>query len=37
MAERHEVLLELAQRFGTPCFVYFLDDVRARLVAAWPR
>ncbi len=23
----------MAQRFGTPCFIYFLDDVRARLDA----
>ena len=33
MAERHDVLADVAQRFGTPCFIYFLDDVRARLDA----
>lgn len=31
MAERHDVLEDVAQRFGTPYFIYFLDDVRARL------
>ena len=33
MAERHDVLADVAQRFGTPYFIYFLDDVRARLDA----
>ena len=33
MAARDAVLLDLAQRFGSPCFVYFLDDVRARIDA----
>jgi diaminopimelate decarboxylase len=33
MAERHAVLGDVAQRFGTPCFIYFLDDVRSRLDA----
>ena len=30
---RHDVLADVAQRFGTPYFIYFLDDVRARLDA----
>lgn len=33
MAERHDLLGDVAQRFGTPYFIYFLDDVRARLDA----
>ena len=33
MAARHDVLLDVAQRLGTPFFIYFLDDVRARLDA----
>ena len=33
MAERHDVLMDVAERFGTPCFIYFLDDVQARLDA----
>jgi diaminopimelate decarboxylase len=33
MTGRHGVLAEVAQRFGTPYFIYFLDDVRARLQA----
>ncbi len=33
IAGRHDVLADVAQRFGTPYFIYFLDDVRARLDA----
>lgn len=33
MAGRHDVLLDVAGRFSTPCFAYFLDDVQARLHA----
>ena len=33
MSARHDVLENLARQFGTPCFVYFLDDVGARLDA----
>jgi diaminopimelate decarboxylase len=31
MHDRHDVLETVARRFGTPCFVYFLDDVRERI------
>jgi diaminopimelate decarboxylase len=31
--EQHDVLADVAQRFGTPYFIYFLDDVRTRLDA----
>ena len=30
---RRQRLLALADRLGTPCFVYFLDEVRARVAA----
>lgn len=33
MPSRDDVLVDAAARFGTPCFVYFLDDVRERLDA----
>ena len=33
MDARHVVLVDVARRFGTPFFIYFLDDVRARLDA----
>ncbi len=33
MTERHALLGDVAERFGTPYFIYFLDDVRARLGA----
>jgi diaminopimelate decarboxylase len=28
---RRDVLFDVAQRYGTPSFVYFMDDVRARI------
>src|SRR5262245_10388780 len=31
MPDRSELLQAAAERFGTPCFVYFMDDVRDRI------
>lgn len=31
MPARDDLVVDLARRFGTPFFVYFLDDVRARI------
>jgi diaminopimelate decarboxylase len=33
MADRHDILADVARQFGTPYFIYFLDDVQARLDA----
>lgn len=33
MEHRREYLAEIAQQFGTPTFVYFMDDVRERVTA----
>lgn len=33
MTDQREVLTDVARRFGTPSFVYFLDQVRSRLAA----
>lgn len=33
MPDRDAILADVARQYGTPCFVYFLDDVRARIDA----
>ena len=33
MVDRRDILADVARQFGTPYFIYFLDDVQARLEA----